>query len=724
MTRNYAFFILVLTLISCNKKVQLSIPDDSYAVTETIFDTTITDRFRGIENIKDTTNLNWLNTYSTKTANFLKKLPLRDSIKNRIQLLNSRTGDDFIGRHVFLNSDSLLLAYAGKEDAYSKLYLMSLNNNSRELIYDPGDYKKNNGSGYYIRYIKPSWDKKIVAIEMLDDEISLFGEILFINMETKEVMPYSIPNIMPHGMGGLSWLPDSSGVIYTHFPETNPKKEGYYQNANSTIYFLEDYEQEHRPIFGIKTHKKELGFSAVDMPVVKINSQNDAYAIGYFKTTESHYNAYYTPIEELKKNNKPIWKPLFSNEDKNYGYRNYFKDNKLYSLTARYNNNYGIVSANIKTGEEEVVFEGFDDRVITDFELTSNGIVLTASKNGIEATLHRLTDNGLEDIELPLNAGSLSMSNFQNTSSFVKLTASGWIKDDVVLMYDVNKNIITELPFFETIAYPEFSDFVVETTEVPSHDGEMVPLSIIYKKGLDKSKRNPTLLTAYGAYGDNMSPFFDIPQLTFIEFGGVLAVAHVRGGSEKGANWYLDGKGKNKPNGWKDFNACAEYLISNKYCSNNSLIAWGESIAGIIFGMAIVEKPDLYKAVITQYGMMNPTRQEFSADGGSGNIEELGSIKSIDTYKQLIAMDPYLNLQDGTNYPDHLITGGLKDTRVEPWFVAKYAFRLMEVSNNNRKTTEVLLNINPNREHGAATWADYYEDCADIFAYAFWKTKQ
>ena len=112
--------------------------------------------------------------------------------------------------------------------------------------------------------------------------------------------------------------------------------------------------------------------------------------------------------------------------------------------------------------------------------------------------------------------------------------------------------------------YPEFEKFSVEEVEVTAHDGEKIPLSIIHNGNIKKNGENPTLMIAYGSYGISYEPFFNTDWLTWIEYGGVIAIAHVRGGGEKGNAWYEGGKKKTKPNTWKDMISCTEYMIEKK----------------------------------------------------------------------------------------------------------------------------------------------------------------
>src|SRR5262249_125576 len=151
-------------------------------------------------------------------------------------------------------------------------------------------------------------------------------------------------------------------------------------------------------------------------------------------------------------------------------------------------------------------------------------------------------------------------------------------------------------------------------------------------------------------YGYVVSPFFAPTQLAWHEKGGIYAICHVRGGGEYGEEWHLAGKETTKPNTWRDFIACAEYLIDHKYTSSAHLAGTGTSAGGILIGRAITERPDLFGAAIDKVGMSDTLRSE-TTQNGETNIPEFGSTKTEEGFKALYAMSAYAHIEDGTPYP-------------------------------------------------------------------------
>jgi prolyl oligopeptidase len=201
--------------------------------------------------------------------------------------------------------------------------------------------------------------------------------------------------------------------------------------------------------------------------------------------------------------------------------------------------------------------------------------------------------------------------------------------------------------------------------------------------------------------------------------GGIFAVAHVRGGGEKGDNWYKGGFKSTKPNTWKDFIACTEYLIENKYTSPTKMVSYSGSAGGICVGRAMTERPDLYAACIVKVGEFNTLRSEFGASG-KNNIKEFGTIKDSIDFRALLEMDSYYHIKKGTNYPAVYLTSGLNDTRVSTWQPAKFAARLLE---NTSSKKPILLSVDFESGHGFEADNDKKnEELNKIITFALWQT--
>jgi prolyl oligopeptidase len=253
---------------------------------------------------------------------------------------------------------------------------------------------------------------------------------------------------------------------------------------------------------------------------------------------------------------------------------------------------------------------------------------------------------------------------------------------------------------------------------VASHDGVQVPLSIIHRKDLRLDGTNPTLLSGYGAYGHVTAMSFEPTSLAWLERGGVIAVAHVRGGGTFGKAWHHAGRRSTKPNTWKDFIACAEYLIKAGYTRPDKLAGRGGSAGGILVGRAMTERPDLFAAMHIAVGCTDLLRMETTMNGPP-NIPEFGTVTDKDLFLGLLAMSTLHQIKDGTKYPAVILTHGINDPRVEPWQSAKTTARLQATSASGKP---VLFRVDYHSGHGiGSTRKQRQEERADVWSFILWQ---
>ena len=237
---------------------------------------------------------------------------------------------------------------------------------------------------------------------------------------------------------------------------------------------------------------------------------------------------------------------------------------------------------------------------------------------------------------------------------------------------------------------------MVEEIEVASYDGTLVPLTIIRRKDLKMNGNNIALLNGYGAYGTTWAPEFNRTFALLANKGMVVCIAHVRGGGEKGDNWHKAGTMQSKPNTWKDFNACAEYLIAKGYTSKTHLACEGGSAGGILIGRAITERPDLWACAIPEASVLNILRFEYSA-GGKTQAADFGTLDNINEYFSMMESDALLHIQKGVSYPAMLVITGWDDQRVNCWQGGKFAAASQHATTSGKP---VLLKVNFNGGHG------------------------
>ena len=263
-------------------------------------------------------------------------------------------------------------------------------------------------------------------------------------------------------------------------------------------------------------------------------------------------------------------------------------------------------------------------------------------------------------------------------------------------------------------------DFVTEQVTYKSKDGTDVRMFLIYKKGLKKNGKNPTLLYGYGGFNISLTPSYKARVMPFIEAGGIYAVANLRGGSEYGEQWHQAGTKMNKQNVFDDFIAAAEYLITEKYTSPKHLACNGGSNGGLLVGAVVNQRPDLFAAAVPQVGVMDMLRYHLFTIGWNWAGDYGRSDDSPEMFEYLYRYSPLHNIKNnGTRYPAILVTTGDHDDRVVPAHSFKYAATLQASNTGNRAK---LIRIDSKAGHGSGKpISKQIDEYTDVFGFIMYE---
>ena len=271
----------------------------------------------------------------------------------------------------------------------------------------------------------------------------------------------------------------------------------------------------------------------------------------------------------------------------------------------------------------------------------------------------------------------------------------------------------------QIIPYFSSSNYKTETLEVKSFDDQMIPVTVVYHSKTQKSSETPLLLYAYGSYGFTYEAFFDPAVISLIDRGFIFAIAHVRGGSKKGYDWYLDGKMLNKKNTFKDFISVAYDLIGKNYTSPNHLYAQGKSAGGLLIGAVINEKPELFNGVVAEVPFVDVlnTMLDSSIPLTTVEYQEWGNPNKTEYYEYIKSYSPYDNIKE-QKYPHVLATAFWQDSQVQYWEPAKWVAKLREY---NKANSMILLDMNFNGGHGGVSGrvGRYYQK-AKTYSFLHW----
>ncbi|MCL9805872.1 prolyl oligopeptidase family serine peptidase [Flavobacterium amniphilum] len=692
---------------------EMKLPEKPFS--ENHFGKEVVDNYRYSETTKDTLVQKWFKNNGDEARNVLNSISGRKSLMENFLDFEKRKSA-IVSNLRITEDDFNFYLKKTENDKTGKLYYKKNKDGLEVLLFDPNDYKNETKNNYIINYLKPSWDSNFIAVGLSKNGEET-GEIIFIDVKQKKISFESISNCWPAEFG-IDWLPDNSGIIYLHIPVIDNKDSNYILNTELVLYKLGDSPKKHKVLLS-KLNNPDIKIESADFPIVDVLTKNNKYILVSLAGVSSYFDYYYASVQELQ-NERIEWKALIKKEDNLLNPS--LNDTCFYAMSANKASNYKIIKANISSFNsinEEIIVPENKKETITDFKIVKDGMFYTTSKNGVEAKLYFIDKkNIVKHIDLPINSGTITISSKNRNSNDLWVSLSGWTSPLRRYFYNIQTNQFQEENLVPIPEYPEFKDFVVKEIEIPSYDGTLIPVSIIYKKKLNKNKKNNVLLYGYGAYGVSTLPRFSPVFLSWVANDGVYVISHVRGGGEKGDDWYKGGFKENKPNTWKDLIATAEYLINEKITSNKKIAVIGGSAGGVLVGRAITERPDLFKVMLCHNGMLNMLRIN-EAPNGPNNMKEFGNPEIREEFNMLYNMDSYQQITPGIKYPSCLISVGMNDARVATWMSGKFVAK-MRASTTSKNP--VLFAVDYNSGHGiGSTNLQLYNNYADEFSFALWQ---
>ncbi len=307
-----------------------------------------------------------------------------------------------------------------------------------------------------------------------------------------------------------------------------------------------------------------------------------------------------------------------------------------------------------------------------------------------------LNGNLLGEITLP-TLGSLLMLTGERKDDELFYTFNSFVVPPTVYRYDFARDA-SDVFWSPSIRF-DSSPYETRQVFVTRQDGTRVPLFLVHRQGLANDGNHPTLLYGYGGFNISLMPAFAISRLAWLEMGGVLAVANLRGGGEYGEEWHQAGTFERKQNVFDDFIACAEYLIADKITSTPRLAIHGGSNGGLLVGACLTQRPDLFGAAVPAVGVMDMLRfHKFTI--GWAWVSDYGSAEDAEQFKTLYSYSPLHNLKPGTRYPATLILTSDHDDRVVPGHSFKFAAALQAAQPSSDQAAPALIRIQTKAGHG------------------------
>ena len=636
----------------------------------------------------------WVTEQNKVTFAHLESIPERGAIRKRLtELWNFERFTYYAkagGRYYFSKNDGLQNQYV--------LYRMDSLEDEPQVLIDPNAWSKDgtvaltgsvfSDDGRYVAYGRAESGSDWQTIRVIEIES---GEVL--EDEIKWVK-FSTP----------SWTEDADGFFYSRFDE--PKEGAAFQglNLNQKVYY-------HR--VGTQQAEDVLAYERPDHPDWMLGAEateDGRYVIITAQVgTDARHRIFYKDLSE------PYGIPveLIDNFDHEYtivandGPVLYFQSN-LDAPRRR------LIAIDLREPEREHWKEIIPQakETLESVSLIGNLFVASYLKDAsTQVKIHTMDGEFVRAVDFGMIASADGFTGRRgDTETFYLL--SSFTLPPSIYRYDLITGKSTLMRRTTVDFDPD--EYEVKQVFYKSKDGTRVPMFLSHKKGVKLDGSNSTLLYGYGGFDISLSPYFSITRLAWMEMGGVLAIANLRGGGEYCEAWHKAGTKLQKQNVFDDFIAAAEWLIEKEYTQPSKLAIQGRSNGGLLVGAAITQKPELFGAALAGVGVMDMLRfHKFTA--GRYWTDDYGSSDNSEEFKALYAYSPYHNLDKGVSYPATLVTTADTDDRVVPGHSFKFIAQLQYAQAGK---TPVLARIETRAGHGAGKpTSKLIEEAADEWAF-------
>lgn len=672
---------------------------------DTIFGKEVIDDYIDFENYKKNKKvISYYEKQEDLSEKYFKQQKIASKYANYLRRIDKNENDRLYD--IKLSQNGAIFIHKTIKGKYrSQVFYKSSIDSEEIVLYSPKSSDKRLRDRHKISRFQPSWDGKKVAIGIRNNN-SFASEIIVIDVATKKVQETGIINTRPKEYWDFNWIPGTYSFTYTSIRTTDPEDSNTSINTSLEIYDIEKGTS--KAVFGNGIGPK------IDerlIPLTRIHSPDDKYLIVYVAGPSRYWDSYYTSFESLK-NGEPKWKPFFKISDKSYLGRAQLRNNQLYYLAGKNNRNHSLSLLDLKTNEHKVLVPAFEEEVMKDIQLIDGGISFTTLKNGTSAKAYTFINDSLHKLNLPIKAASISLSQQPSNKKNLYLDIENLLSSNRRLKYDITTKSFNEEYLYKAANIPEFKDITYSIIDVPSHDGVMIPMTIVHKKDIALTGNIPVFSYSYGAFGTIIGTSFRTQHLAFVGLGGVVVYPHIRGGGAKGEKWHEAGMKTTKPNSWKDLIACMEYLVAEGYTKHEKITLYGASAGALPVAMAVNEKPELAGAIILRSGVLNPLRR-FDKNGKNSFVE-YGDIEKPDEAMGLIAMDSYLNIPDKAKLPAIYVHQSMKDNRVYLHEPLKYVAKAQQSSINDKP---ILFDIDYYGTHQSPD--NFYDYYGRVFAFSF-----
>jgi len=550
------------------------------------------------------------------------------------------------------------------------------------------------GHSYYsVAGMSISPDNKMLCFGV--DNISRrIYTLYFKSLETNEILSETIKQTT----GGATWASDSKTIFYAQKDEATLRSNKIFRYELGSSDEVEIY------------HEKDETFGTY---VYKTKSKKYI-IIGSYSTlsTEVQFLKADTPKGEFQ-----VFTPREA--DLEYSIEHY--NETFYILTNLKAKNFRLMYCGLEETSKEQWIEKIahrEDVLLEDLEVFNDFLVLEEKKNGLtEICIMRQDDNSSYYLDFGEESYSAyTTTNVEFDTDVLRYGYSSMTTPSSTLEWNMKRKEKTLLKETEVLGSFNKEDYISKRIWATGKDGVKIPISLVYKRGLELNENTPLLQYAYGSYGHSMDAYFSIARLSLLDRGFVYAIAHIRGGEELGRGWYEDGKLLTKMNTFTDFIACSEFLIAEGYTSSKKLFAEGGSAGGMLMGGIVNMRPDLYQGVVAHVPFVDvvTTMLDDTIPLTTGEYDEWGNPNIKEYYDYMLSYSPYDNVERKA-YPNMLVTTGLHDSQVQYFEPTKWVAKLRDYKTDDNL---LLLHINMDTGHGGASGRfEAFKEVAMVYAF-------
>lgn len=660
-------------------------------VVDHYFGTDVADPYRWLENDTSAETTAWVAAQRKTTSAYLNSLPYRDEIRTR---LSSLMNYEKYGCPTIKNGHYYYQYNSGLQNQ-SVIYKADSPDDKGEVLLDPNALSSDGTVA--LNSSSLSEDGKYLAYT-ISRSGSDWVEIYVMETATKKLLP---DHIKWAKFTGAAWYKD--GFFYSAYDA--PKGNEYSgKNENHKIFY-------HK--IGTPQSSDQLIYENPQYPLRFYTAATDERnnILFMFESGAGNGNGLY--IKDLS-NPESKFVCISDSQDFSISPIEIF-NGKLYILTNLNAPNNRLVATDLNNpyieNWKDILPEKKD--VLSSVSLIGGKLIAVYDKDASNhAYIHDLSGKQIHEVKLP-TIGTVAFSG-KPDSKETYYAFSSFTYPTAIYKYDMetNKSSIYRQP---SVSFnPE--DYVTEQVFVTSKDGTQVPMTLTYKKGMERNGKNPAYIYGYGGFNITLYPSFSANRMFLLENGFIYAQVNMRGGNEYGEKWHLAGTKMQKQNVFDDFISAAEYLIKENYTNSDMLVAEGGSNGGLLIGACVNQRPDLFSVAIPRVGVMDMLRYHKFTIGWNWAPDYGTSEDSKEMFEYLKSYSPLHNIKnDGTHYPAILVTTADHDDRVVPAHSFKYA-AMLQASNTGDRPKFIRIDSKAGHGGGKPT-AKVIDEYVDIYSF-------